>query len=54
MHLDEGEFLSVEAVPLPELVERIGSGELRDGKTIIGILKAEKYLERNGQGGRPA
>ena len=51
MHLDEGEFLSVEAVPLSELVDRIMSGELRDGKTIIGILKAEKHLEKSRQGG---
>jgi ADP-ribose pyrophosphatase len=51
MHLDEGEFLSVEAVPLPALVEKIMSGEIRDGKTIIGILKAEKHLEQNKQEG---
>jgi hypothetical protein len=27
------------------------SGEIRDGKTIIGILKAEKHLEQNKQEG---
>ncbi|SHH64633.1 ADP-ribose pyrophosphatase [Sporobacter termitidis DSM 10068] len=46
-HPDENEFLTVEAVPLPALAGQIMSGDIRDAKTIIGILKAEKYLERN-------
>lgn len=45
MHLDENEFLSVEAVPLDTLVEKIMSCEIKDGKTIIGILKAKEYLQ---------
>ncbi len=47
MHLDEDEFLSVEAIPMDTLIERIMSGEIKDGKTIIGIFKAKKYLEQN-------
>lgn len=47
-HPDENEFLSVEAIPLGALVQQIMSGEIRDGKTIIGILKTEKFLEQNG------
>lgn len=47
MHLDEDEFLSVEAIQMDALVERIMAGEIKDGKTIIGILKAKKYLEQN-------
>ncbi len=47
MHLDEDEFLSVEAIPMDTLVDKIMSGEIKDGKTIIGILKAKKYLEQN-------
>lgn len=47
MHLDEDEFLSVEAVPMETLVEKIMASEIKDGKTIIGILKAKKYLEHN-------
>ena len=47
MHLDEDEFLSVEPVPMDELVDMIMANELPDGKTIIGILKAKRYLEQN-------
>lgn len=46
-HPDEDEFLSVEAVPLDTLVDKIMADEIRDGKTIIGIMKAKKYLEQN-------
>jgi ADP-ribose pyrophosphatase len=46
-HPDENEFLSVETGPLPSLVGRIMSGEIRDAKTIIGLLKAEKYMAQN-------
>jgi ADP-ribose pyrophosphatase len=53
MHLDENEFLSLEAVPLAVLVDKIMADEIRDGKTIIGLFKAEKYLKGNGQGGHP-
>jgi ADP-ribose pyrophosphatase len=47
MHLDEDELLSVEEVHIETLVEKIMAGEIKDGKTIIGILKAHKYLEQN-------
>ncbi|NLT13259.1 MAG: NUDIX hydrolase [Clostridiales bacterium] len=46
-HPDEDEFLSVEAVPMETLINKIMAGEIKDGKTIIGILKAQKYLEQN-------
>ncbi len=46
-HPDEDEFLSVEAIPLETLLKKIMAGEIKDGKTIIGILKAQKYLEQN-------
>ena len=46
MHPDENEFLSVEAVPFSEAVDKIITGEIKDAKTIIGILKAEKLLGR--------
>ncbi|MGI5894222.1 MAG: NUDIX domain-containing protein [Candidatus Merdivicinus sp.] len=38
-HLDEGEFLEVEAVPLAELVEQILRGEIKDSKTQAALLK---------------
>lgn len=46
-HLDEGEFLSVEKVHIDKLVEKVMNNEIRDAKTVIGILKAEKYLKEN-------
>lgn len=44
MNLDEDELLAVETIPLETLEARILSGEIRDAKTIIGILKAKAYL----------
>lgn len=44
-HPDEGEFVSLEMVPLPVLWERIMAGELRDAKTIVGLLMAKEILE---------
>ena len=45
IHLDDGEFLSVEAVGIDELVEKIMRNELTDAKSVIGIMKAKRYLE---------
>jgi ADP-ribose pyrophosphatase len=45
MHLDENELLSVEPIAIDELVEKIMANELPDGKSIIGILKAKRYLD---------
>ena len=42
--LDDDEFLTVEALPLSELVSMVMSGEIRDGKTQIAILKAARLL----------
>jgi ADP-ribose pyrophosphatase len=47
MHLDEDEFLSVEPVPLDNVVNLIMRNELPDGKTIIGIMKAKRFLEQS-------
>ncbi|MCL2248593.1 MAG: NUDIX hydrolase [Oscillospiraceae bacterium] len=46
MHLDENELLSVEEIDIDELVARIMRGELKDAKTIIGILKAKEYMRK--------
>lgn len=43
--LDDDEFVSVEAMHLEELVERIMKGEIPDGKTQTAILKAYFYLK---------
>ena len=37
--------LNVEKIPLKELSERVMQNEIDDGKTIVAILKAEKYLQ---------
>lgn len=44
-HLDEDEFINVEAYSVEELKQMILSGKLQDSKTICGILTyAAKYL----------
>lgn len=44
-HLDEGEFLNVEKLPLQQLVEMVMANQVEDAKTIIAVLKAEKVLK---------
>lgn len=44
--LDEDEFLDVARVPIDEAVKRCMSGEFKDAKTIVGIMKI-KELMRN-------
>lgn len=36
-HLDEGEFLDVEYVPLERVREMLKKGEIKDGKTVIAL-----------------
>lgn len=40
--LDDDEFLDVELIPLAELTDMVMSGEIRDSKTQIAILKAAR------------
>ena len=44
-HLDEGEFLNVEKLPLQQLVDMVMTNQVEDAKTIIAVLKAEKVLK---------
>lgn len=44
--LDEDEFLNLEFVPLTELLAMVMSGEIKDAKTQIAVMKAY-YLEKN-------
>lgn len=46
-HPDAGEFLNVERYTLDELSGMIMKNEIDDGKTVIAVLKAKKYLEDN-------
>ena len=41
---DEGEFLQVERISLPEVLAMISDGAIEDGKTITGILLASHFL----------
>ena len=43
-HPDEDEFLEVEKIPLPTLVDMVMRGEIKDSKTQVAILKAHKIL----------
>ena len=42
---DDDEFLSVEWMPLSELLEMATSGKLHDGKTLAGLLLAARILK---------
>lgn len=46
-HLDEDEFLNTVQFPLKELSRMVMAGEIDDAKTIVAVLKAEKYLEQH-------
>ena len=44
MHLDADEFLTPDRLPLDKAYEMVMSGEIRDGKTIAGILKLKALI----------
>ena len=44
-HPDEDEFLSVTTINFDEFWEMIMSNSLPDAKTIVGVVKAERYLK---------
>ena len=44
-HLDEGEFLDVERVPLDKAVQMIMNGEIPDAKTQIALLKTNMLIK---------
>ncbi len=43
--LDDGEFLTAEAIPLETLVGQIMTNDIKDGKTIIGLMMTKRKLE---------
>lgn len=47
-HPDEDEFLGLVRMPLDEAIERVMRGEIRDGKTVCGLLMAREALARQG------
>lgn len=46
-HPDSDEFIESTKIPLSELVKMVMNNEIKDAKTQIAILKAEKYIEEN-------
>ena len=45
-HLDPGEFLNVERVPLQTLYEQVLEGKICDAKTQIAVLKVKAMIEK--------
>ena len=43
-HPDQGEFVEVTKIPLSQLVDMVMNGEIKDAKTQIAILKADRIL----------
>jgi len=41
---DEGEFLDLERIPFPQLVDEVLAGDIKDAKTIAAVLKAKLLL----------
>ena len=48
VHPDDGEFVEVVRIPYQELVNMAARGEIKDSKTLAGILKASLLLNRQG------
>lgn len=46
---DEGEHLSCQCYPLSDVLEMIDSGEIRDAKTIVGLLTLSRRLALQAQ-----
>ena len=44
-HPDEDEFLRVRKIPITEAVDMVARGEIPDGKTQLGILRAKLWWE---------
>jgi ADP-ribose pyrophosphatase len=46
-HPHSDEFITSEKIPLSTLIDMVMRGEIKDSKTQIALLKAEKYIQRN-------
>ena len=44
-HPDKGELLDSRLIPLDTLVDMAMNNEISDGKTVVAVLKAKRYLE---------
>ncbi len=45
-HFDEDEYLRIREIPIETLTEQILMGEIPDGKTQAGVLRAKLWLEK--------
>lgn len=45
-NLDDGEFLSVHPYPLEEALSMVDRGDIRDAKTVVGLLRAQRVLQQ--------
>jgi len=43
-HSDEDEFIEIVELPLEEAIDKIRSGDIKDAKSICGILMAQQFL----------
>ena len=48
-HLDTDEFVNVLKMPLEKAVDMVMAGEIKDSKTQICILKADKLFKASGE-----
>jgi len=46
MDLDEDEFLGIVRLPLSEAIDMVMRGDIRDGKTICGLLMAKAVIDK--------
>ena len=46
-HLDEGEFLAIEKIPLEKAAEMVMNGEISDSKTVAAVLKLNNLVKEN-------
>lgn len=46
-NLDSDEFIEVEKMSLPKVMQMAASGQILDAKTIIGLLTADRYLKQS-------
>lgn len=45
---DEDEFVEKERIPFSEAIRMVHSGEINDGKTVVCLLRVDKWLQDNG------
>ena len=44
---DEDEFVDVEKIPFDSVLQKVLSGEIKDAKTVVAVLKTKLFLDNN-------